>query len=132
MAKKKIKTKEFDLPVYGSKIIFAYTNDYELLEKFCEEQEFHPDTVKELKTRDYYGYSVMLEDDDKKPYFYIFVIAKGNDKYEEVDTITHEVSHTVVNILYHKGIKFNRKNDEPYAYLTGYLNKEFFKFKDGK
>lgn len=132
MSKKtSIKTKEFELPVYGSTIIFVYSTSYEAIEKFGRLQKFHEKSMEYLRTRDYYGYSMMLEDTDKKSYHYVIVKKSGN-KYEEIDTITHEMSHTVISILNHKGIKFSSNNDEPHAYLTGYLNKEFFKFKDGK
>lgn len=131
MAKAVIKTKEFKLPPYSINVIFVYSNSYNAIVKFAKEQKFHEETIKVLANEDYNGYSMLLKDYNQVPYHYI-IVKKSKDKYEDIDTITHEVAHAVKDILDHFLIKYTKANDEPFAYLTGYLNKEFFKFKDGK
>lgn len=42
-------------------------------------------------------------------------------------TVCHEVYHIVGHVLDFSGIEYNMKNDEPGAYLTGYINKEIYK-----
>lgn len=46
--------------------------------------------------------------------------------------IAHEVVHLVNAIFLEKGIELDRHNDEPQAYLTGWLFREIEKFVDKK
>ncbi len=87
-------------------------------------------TLKTIKSKDYRGLTCFLQDDDT--FYNYLIVLKDKDKYEEFDTISHEVLHMVGNILNTRGIKYKKNDDEPYAYLTGYLNKEFLKFRDNK
>src|ERR1700751_2176901 len=125
-----LKSKDFELPIYSCRVIFVYSTLYNDIIKFAKEQDFDDYNQKEIESKDYHGINCVLEDKNHK-YYYI-IVKKKKDKYEELDTITHEISHGVCNILESKGISINESGNEPYAYLTGYLNKEFFKFKDGK
>jgi hypothetical protein len=63
------------------------------------------------------------------------ICAVFDKKYCNPDTIAHEVVH-VVNMVYtYSGVKHDPDNDEPQAYLTGYLVGEIhkaFKMKDKK
>jgi len=133
MAKSIIKTKEFELPVYSARVIFVYSNSYDAISEFAKTEELSDKDVSILKSGGYSGYCFHVEDDTpaKKSNTYI-IIKKNSDKYKEIDAITHEVLHAVVNVLTERGLKFNSQNEEAYTYLTGFLNKEFFKFKDGK
>lgn len=133
MPKRVIKTKEFELPVYSARVIFVYSNSYDAISDFAKEEELSDKDIICLKGGGYSGYCFHVEDDTpaKKSNTYI-IIKKNSDKYKEIDAITHEVLHAVVNILTERGLKFNSQNEEAYTYLTGFLNKEYFKFKDGK
>ena len=133
MQKRTIKIKKFELPVYSASVAFVYSNNFEDIAKFAAEEGLHENDVKTLNEGKYFGYTFMVEDDYKggRTHNYIFV-KKFKNKYDEIDIITHEILHAVVNILTHRGLKFNKHNEEAYTYLNGYLNKEFFKFKDGK
>lgn len=42
-------------------------------------------------------------------------------------TIPHECAHLTFDILESAGIKLNRKSEEAYTYLLGYLTEEVFK-----
>lgn len=126
MKKVIIKTKTFDLPIYGCEMVFVYSNTFKSVKDLLDAKN-----VDSNLNDDFDGYSFNITEEGREEYW--LIIMKSKDKYDEIDTITHEVSHIVSNILVSRGIKFNKKdNNEPYAYLTGYLNKEFFKFKDGK
>ena len=74
----------------------------------------------------------MLQDDDITGRTHNYVFIKKSTKYEELDIISHEILHAVINILTYRGLKLNKSNEEAFTYLNGYLNKEFHKFKDGR
>lgn len=122
-----LKAKQIEVPPYGAYVTFIYSNCYDTILNYCTKDKLSEEDLNYISKKDYEG--VHLPTMDRG---YYLIVKKNKDKYEEIDTITHEISHLVTDILYHSGVKFNRKNDEAYAYLTGYLNKEFFKFKDGR
>lgn len=128
-----IKVKKFELPIYTENVIFVYSDCYKLVYEFAKSEGFKDENLDELNKPSYSGMHMELEEDDDtgRIYRYIFVI-KSKDKYNNIDTISHEITHAVAEILGGIGIKFNKKNEEAYAYLIGYLNKEFHKFIDGK
>ena len=128
--KPNIKHKTFDLPIYASKVVFIYGNDYDLILDYLVEDGNDMVTINQLKPKDWKGITFGSKDKDHA-YNYVIVL-KDKNKYEEIDTIAHEIFHLVGNILHSRGIKYNKNKDEPYAYLTGYLVKEFIKFRDGK
>lgn len=125
-----IKIKQFDLPIYGAKITFVYGSDYDAIRKSIIADGVLPETVKDLEVG-YSGYTFRASDENDTGYYYLIVV-KDKDKYNEIDTITHEIMHLVWLILPNRDIKLNKRSEETYAYLTGHLNKEFFKFRDGK
>ena len=127
MLKEIIKTKQIQVPPYGDYVTFVYSNSYDKIIGFAKRDSITRRDLKDLESRDYVGYHLPLEKGG-----YYLVVMKNSDKYEEIDTITHEVDHLVTDILHDAGVRVSRKNDEAHAHLTGYLNKEFFKFKDGK
>lgn len=133
MPKGIVRKKEFELPVYSARVVFIYGNSFEEIAKIAEEDNLDPKDIDTLKKGKYRGYCFDVEDDDKigKSNTYV-VILKDKDKYTEINSITHEILHAVVFILESRGLKFNKQNEEAYTYLTGYLNSEFFKFRDGK
>ena len=131
MPKAIIKVKQIHIPIYGVRVTFIYSNSYQAIVKYGEKDGLDEATLKLLGAKDYEGFHIPLIDKDNIRDYYL-VVKKNSDKYEEIDTITHEVSHLVMDMLTTAGVKLSQKNDEPIAYLTGYLNKEFFKFRDGK
>ncbi len=131
MGKTIIKVRDFYVPLYLSRVIFVYSNSYKAVEDFGNQQQFHEKSMTYIKKHDYDGYTFDMNDLDGCKYHYVVVI-KNPDKYEEIDTITHEITHLTEDILGVNGVKYTKSNGETIARLTGYLNKEFFKFKDGK
>ena len=132
MGKEVLKTKSFDLPVYGSKVIFIYSNSWDLVRDFLVEDDVIEATIKDMVLDKPQGLNFHACHETTKVGYYYVVVMKDKDKYNEIDTITHEIFHLVNSILQNRDIKYNKKNEEPYAYLIGHLNKEFFKFKDTK
>ena len=130
MGRRILKAKKIVIPIYEAYVTFIYSNSYEAIEEYATKDDIGEQTLELLKKRGYEGYHIPLHDGDIEEYY--LIVKKTTNKYDEIDTITHEISHLVIDILNSAGVKFNKNNDEPYAHLTGYLNKEFFKFKDGK
>lgn len=127
-----IKIKKFELPIYSCKMIFVYSNSFKAIYDFAVDEEFHEDNLKDLE-EPYSGYTFEVEENTPKRSTHFYILVKKNkDKYEDIDTISHEVTHCVARIMESRGLPFNEHNEEAYAYLSGYLNKEFNKFKDGK
>ncbi len=122
-----IKVKEVTIPIYSSIVTFIYSNSYEAIVEYAKTDNRSKEDIDYLSNKDYEGLHMPLSNG-----CYYLIIKKNKDKYEEIDTITHEVSHLTTDILHDAGVKINRKNDEAHAYLTGYLNKEFFRFRDSK
>lgn len=61
--------------------------------------------------------------------FYIIISSSNTDRKKYWNTVSHEISHLVQEILEHKSIFFHKgKANEPYAYLNGYLMGELFEF----
>ena len=125
-----LKSKSFELQIYGSNIVYMYSDNLQevinkLKKDFVEDRE-----INYAIKGGFQGVTLCTISNNIK-YHYV-IIMKNKDKYEDIDTIAHEIFHLVNNILHSKTIRYNQKNEETYAYLTGYLNKEFFKFKDSK
>lgn len=126
------KVKKFELPIYACNMVFVYSSSAKAILDFAEDEGIHKDNLEDLK-QPFQGYTLEVEDDNHKrsTHFYI-IIKKSKNKYDDIDTISHEVTHCVARIMESRGLIFNEYNEEAYAYLSGYLNKEFHKFKDGK
>lgn len=127
MGKDILKTKQIEVTPYSVDVTFIYSNSYDAIYKFAEKDKASEKDLIEIEANDYEGLHLPLSEGG-----YYLIIKKHKDKYVEIDTITHEISHLVADILGDVGIKFNRKSNEAYAYLIGQINREFFKFKDGK
>lgn len=52
---------------------------------------------------------------------------KKDFEIEMIATIAHEAVHCCNLIFMHKGIRLDRDNDEPQAYLTDWIVKEIYK-----
>ncbi len=50
-----------------------------------------------------------------------WIVIKNNPKCMTMDTVGHEIVHTVNAIFKSRGIKLDVDNDEPQAYLTGWM-----------
>lgn len=111
--------------------------------------------IKKIEIPIYYGYLVIIVADDFKEVtkkykikenvdsFGAFVCTNTNDRGHEQflvcmaqnipnELIAHEVVHLVNAIFARCNIELDRHNDEPQAYLTGWLFNEIEKFLNKK
>lgn len=44
----------------------------------------------------------------------------------DIDTLTHEVLHTVSEVMRYSGMRFTSSSEEAYAYLNGWMNQSIF------
>lgn len=111
-----MRIKRVDIPIYYGYLVIIISNDYRAV-------------------ADKYGLKEAVEN------FGAFVWGNRNangimEFYVCIDEdcsnhlIAHEVVHLVNHIFLDKGIELDRHNDEPQAYLTGWLFSEIEKFKD--
>ena len=110
MKKKKIK-----IPIYFGKLILHKVKWMsELNEKY------------NLNASDDFD-SFVFQETSKKVNKKYHVVLKENTSGS---IIAHEVVHLVNYIFLHNGIELDRHNDEPQAYLTGWLFKQIETFKN--
>jgi hypothetical protein len=106
-----MKSKIIKVPIYLSSILVISTLDYK------DVNEYYGTNIDE----NLYAAVVFKDKNDK----IILAIQK-----KRLDIIAHEVVH-IVNIIFKDcGVKLDLDNDEPQAYLTGYIFKEIIKFID--
>jgi len=105
-----MKSTEVKIPIYYGKLIIVVTKNLEELNPFYN-----------TKIDDSLYDAVCFEIIDKDEY--IIAIKKV-----EWSIIAHEVVHIVNAIFLKCGIELDRHNDEPQAYLTGWVTGEIDKF----
>lgn len=95
-----------DIPIYQCKLTIILDKDLSYV-------------VQEYKTKDLsdYGAITMRVPDKFSEYIMAFEYSDGN-------IIAHEIVHLKNYIYQDKGIELDRFNDEPEAYLTGWLFKQ--------
>jgi len=101
-----MKKLDFNIPIYYAKVTLIITDDYKEIERLYD--------VK-VGDRPYEGFSFDVEGEDE----YVIVISNIN-----WSIISHEVVHVVNMIFSQCHIELDLKNDEPQAYLTGYIIKQ--------
>lgn len=103
--------KEVEIPIYFGSLIMIFTDQLESLNGI-------------------YNTDIKEEDYDAV----VFTQVKDSSKIvlaiKKVDwpTIAHEVVHVVNNIFLSCGVQLDRHNDEPQAYLTGWVFNEIVEF----
>lgn len=109
---KNIKSHDIGVPLYLRTVeIIFYPQSIKL------EKDWHTDSAKtaSAQTRNYI-------DEHGKITISIY------EKQPGISTVVHELTHATQMILYHAGHKHDDKDaDEPFAYLLGYLVREFIK-----
>ena len=103
-------TKEIKIPIYFGKLILIYTDNLEKVNQ-----------VYNTKIDDSLYDAVVFEPMDKDEYVIAIKVAKWS-------IIAHEIVHVVNAIFLKCGIELDRNNDEPQAYLTGWVAEEIDKF----
>lgn len=105
-----MKSKEVPIPIYFGKLIIILTNDWKEVDRAYNtkiDENLYDAVVFEIKDKDEY------------------IVAIKKIKWS---VIAHEVVHIVNAIFLSCGVELDRHNDEPQAYLTGWLINEIDKF----
>lgn len=112
--KKGTRSKSIKIPLYTGKLIIIQTDDLEKVNIMF-------DTM--FKT---HGYDAITFMDEEKNGFTNYVVAfQGKPS---ASTIGHESMHVLTYIYKEHGIRLSINNDEPQAYLIGWIIGELHKF----
>lgn len=107
-----MRSKKIKIPIYQGTLIIIETDDLsEVSNKYNT-----PDLSK-------YG-AVTLKDENEYRHY---IVAFESDSFSN-SLIAHEVVHLINYIFLDCGVELDRVNDEPQAYLTGWLFKKIEKF----
>jgi hypothetical protein len=105
-----MKSKTIKIPIYFGNLTVITTDDFEKVNAFYNtkiEDKLYDAVVFEIKDKDEYIVAI---------------------KKIEWSIIAHEVVHIVNAIFLKCGIELDRHNDEPQAYLTGWIVNEINEF----
>jgi len=102
--------KTIDIPIYQCKLTIILDNDLSYVEKKYR-----------TKSLSNYGAITMRVPNKFSEYIMAF-------EYSEGTIIAHEIVHLKNYIYQDKGVELDRFNDEPEAYLTGWLFDQVDKF----
>lgn len=117
MLDKRYKTKTVDIPIYFGELTMV------LLDEWADLRKEHPE--QEVENR----YCAVVFTDEKPEVCRYVVAFKGNPSGQ---TIAHESAHIVNRIYLDRGIRLDLLNDEPQAYLTGWVFNQIENFLDEK
>ena len=109
-----MRTKKVKIPIYYGTLIIIISNDYKEVAKRYDLKE----------NVELYGAFVWSRFDKNNVSEFLICI----DEKVTNHLIAHEVVHLVNAIFLSKGIELDRHNDEPQAYLTGWVFNEIEKF----
>lgn len=107
------KTK-INIPIYFGYLIIIFTKDVTKVDKKYDlglEDNYYPAFVKGKRNKE--GIS---------QYYMVFDV-----KHIDHETITHEVTHCANWIFHDRKITLDFLNDEPYAYLVGWITDKVYK-----
>ncbi len=106
-----MKKKTIDIPIYGCSLTMILDKDLTFVEKT-------------YKTRDLTDFgAVVLKDKSKYRHYVVAFTDKTH-----LSNIAHEIVHLKNHIFLDCAMKADRYNNEPEAYLTGWLFDEIYNF----
>ena len=105
-----MKSKTIDIPIYFGKLTIIKTDDFKEVNKIYK-------TKAKNKLYDAFVFEIKKNDEC------VVAIKRVN-----WSIIAHEIVHIVNAIFLKRGIELDRINDEPQAYLTGWIVNEIDKF----
>ena len=105
-----MKTNKIQIPIYYGTLIIVLVEDWRVF--------YNKFNITPFKF-DYEGFFVNLEDKDE------YIIALKSKKWS---VISHEVVHAVNSIFKSCNVKLDIDNDEPQAYLTGWIIEQIDNF----
>lgn len=107
-----------ELPIYDIEIVIIINNWEEASKKF--KLKF---TEEEYEAEAWTIYNAPYLSDSE-----IFMLFK--DDSLDYNTMIHELTHCISGICKLRGIGLDIENDEPIAYLQGYVGQKLFEFRD--
>lgn len=110
--------KTFEIPIYFIDVILVIHDDFELIDKKYKlnlREGFDGDDPNEC-----HALTCIHPKYNEKSEIYVLF----KPKWLDIDTLSHEITHIISNISVLKGIVLDPSNDEPLAYLTGYITKQ--------
>lgn len=107
----KIKIKTINIPIYCCKITMILDSDLEYVKK-------------KYKTISLENFGAVTLKDNSKYRHYVVAFTDKN----HLSNIAHEIVHIKNHIFLDCAMELDRHNDEPEAYLTGWLFDEIYNF----
>lgn len=105
--------KTIELPIYYAEVVVIIDNWVEANKKF----------KLELKEGEFNSDAITIVDEDRTKEVYILFKSDGLT----IGNLCHELVHLINAICISREIELDRNNDEPIAYLSGYLAEEIYK-----
>lgn len=112
-----MRIKKVEIPIYYGNLIIIVSNDYSEVAKKFKLQKYNVEL--------FGAFSWKERDKNDILNYYVCVDEKVSNHL-----VAHEVVHLVNFIFLEKGIELDRINDEPQAYLTGWIFKQINNFLD--
>lgn len=106
-----MKKKTIDIPIYGGRLKMILSKDLSYIER-------------KYKTGSLKGFGAVTLTNKNKYRYYVVAFT---DK-DHLSNIAHEIVHIKNHIYTDADMELDRKNDEPEAYLTGWLFDEIYNF----
>lgn len=106
-----MKIKTIDIPIYCGKLTIIIDNDLTFIEK-------------KYKTISLENFGAVTLKDESKYRHYVAAFTDAN----HLSNIAHEIVHIKNHIYLDCAMQLDRHNDEPEAYLTGWLFDEIYNF----
>lgn len=107
------------IPIYSSRLHIAFSENV-LKDKEALNKRF-PDTITEESS------FCAMTDSRENHILVIFDMKNIKDELTLIEVIAHEALHVTSYLFIRKGIKPDVNNDEPQAYLLGWVAGEIFK-----
>lgn len=106
-----MKIKNIAIPIYGCRLTMILSED---LSKVADK----------YKLKDVEGFKALVFKDDTKDRHYVVAFTDPS----HLSNVAHEIVHIKNHIFLDCAMELDRHNDEPEAYLTGWLFDEIYEF----
>lgn len=126
-----------DIPIYEGKIILAVETTAEEIQAEASKLKSHldEDDITELITtlsEDNYFDKIISYKNSGCEIFKnkvgIIYLNNHDSEVELINTLSHEISHYVGDLLNQLDVPYNKDTTEIYAYLTGYITQETYRY----
>lgn len=121
-----IKPQQFEIPVdiYRRSILVCINESNEEVKRILLESDYSEEKSNEVSEYWPDGIGAFTHVFDSRNCFMRFKILNVDPKFH--DQVAHEIFHCAAAILDHMGIKLGSKPEEAYAYLIGYITRQFY------